>query len=319
MSRIKYQNFKPRIETSLVIALAEQIIVKFESKGYDLTLRQLYYQFIAQDLFPDSWIDVKYNQRHGLPDNAKNTDKNYGKLGSIINRARLAGMIDWESIVDRTRINKSNPHWNNPEEIIKMSAKAFALDSRSTQDTYLEVWVEKDALIGIIEPICRHLDILFLSCRGFISQSAMWQASQRFIDKEIDGKETILLHLSDHDPSGINMTMDIQNRLEIFETNTEVKRIALTMTQVNEYNPPPNPAKISDSRYRFYATLFGEESWELDALDPSVITEIISNNINEHTDEEKRQTVIDSQEQYKDDLQYIADNWDDINNSKLGR
>jgi len=291
--KIQYLNYTFRKKTLTVINKANLIIEEYQGQGFVLTLRQLYYQFVARDLIP-------------------NTQKEYKKLGSIVNNGRLAGLIDWSSIDDRTRKDEGNQHWSGPSQIIQACADGYGIDTRSTQDIYLEVWVEKDALVGILEKACRPLDVRYLSCRGYVSQSAMWKAAMRLKRKEDDGQRTIILHLGDHDPSGIDMTRDIQDRLEIFGCDTDVKRIALSMDQVSQYNPPPNPAKITDSRYDSYATKFGADSWELDALDPNVITQLIEEAVTGLTDEATRNERIDLQEKHRGVIQYVADNWQGI-------
>jgi len=288
--KIPYLDFNFRKKSLALIDYANSIIAEYEAEGYDLTLRQLYYQFVARNIIP-------------------NTDRDYANLGSIINKARLAGLVDWDTIVDRTRPKRGNSHWSEPSEIIQSAADCFRLDTRRTQIAYLEVWVEKDALIGVVERACTELDVPFLSCRGFVSQSAMWQAAMRI---KRQGRDTVIIHLGDHDPSGIDMTRDIQDRLDIFGYGGIVDRIALNLDQIEQYNPPPNPAKVSDSRYEGYVAEYGEDSWELDALDPKAINELITKAINEYTDKKKRQKLITKQEQYRDKLQYIADNWDEV-------
>lgn len=282
-----YQATNFREKTLRIIDQANEIIEEYSAEGYDLTLRQLYYQFVARDIIP-------------------NKQSEYKKLGSAINDARLAGLIDWESIVDRTRKYEENGHWNSPADIIASAARSYGIDTRSSQDTHIEVWVEKDALIGVLERACSPLDVGYFSCRGYVSQSAMWLAAGRF-DENVGN--CALLHLGDHDPSGIDMTRDIQDRLYMFGAEVKVKRIALNMEQVEEHQPPPNPAKTTDSRYERYIDEYGNESWELDALDPRVITELIEQHVAEHTDESKRDTLIKKQENDRKKLQEISDNW----------
>lgn len=242
------------------------------------------------------------------PNGTKNAPPNYKWMGTFINDGRLAGLIDWNSIVDRTRKHEANAHWDSPSDIINDSAEQYAIDTRADQDYYLEVWVEKDALVGVIERACQPLDVGYFSCRGYVSQSAMWRAAKRF---KYEVTDCVLLHLGDHDPSGIDMTRDIQDRLDMFNAAVEVKRIALTMEQVEELQPPPNPAKTTDSRYAQYIDLYGEESWELDALDPRFITELIQEHIEEHTDEKRRDALIEKQEKDRERLQEISDDWED--------
>lgn len=124
------------------------------------------------------------------------------------------------------------------------------------------------------------------------------------------GKTCIIIHLGDHDPSGIDMTRDIQERLWLFGADVEVKRVALTMNQINTYNPPPNPAKITDSRASKYIDQFGDESWELDALEPKIITDLIIDEVTAFRDDGIYQAICDREERGKYELRMIERNYD---------
>lgn len=308
MPYLKYESHRFKQDKLTVIQQAEEIIQKYLADGYDLTLRQLYYQFVARDIFPEdhkwSWTGARWIRD---PNGTKNADPNYTWLGDIMNDARLAGMIDWDSIVDRTRHVRKNSHWDSPRGIVESCAQQFRIDTRKTQEKAVEVWIEKDALIGVIEGVCQDLDVPCFSCRGYVSQSTMWDAAyRRLIPQEENGKQTYILHLGDHDPSGIDMTRDIQDRLHLFESDVIVERIALTMEQVDELNPPPNPAKLTDSRCRSYMDNYGDESWELDALEPDYIVNLIQEKVAELTDFdewEKQQAV---QDEHRKNLKKIA-------------
>ena len=281
-----YINKKFQNRSLEIIDQANEIIEEYSSEDYDLTLRQLYYQFVARDIIP-------------------NKQSEYSRLGSIINDARLAGLIDWDSIIDRTREYESLSHWNSPAEILESAARSYNIDTRIDQNYYIEVWVEKDALVGVIEHACNPLDIGYLSCRGYVSQSEMWRSAQRFI-RSNHWHNCVLLHLGDHDPSGIDMTRDIENRLNIFGAQLDVIRIALTMEQIEELNPPPNPAKTTDSRYNSYIKLYGENSWELDALDPRILNRLIKENVDYYTEKKKRQLLIKRQEEEREQIIEMA-------------
>ena len=141
---------------------------------------------------------------------------------------------------------------------------------------------EKDALSEVVQKAAEPWDVTWFACRGYVSQSAMWRAAQRF---EADGRDGVIIHLGDHDPSGIDMTRDIEDRMCVtFGANLEVRRIALNMDQVREFNPPPNPTKLTDSRSAAYVAKYGQESWELDALDPALLMGLIENEIADLTD-----------------------------------
>lgn len=159
----------------------------------------------------------------------------------------------------------------------------------------VEAWIEKDALAGVLQVAADEYSLPYFSCRGYCSDSEMWSAARRIVLRARRSKQsTRILHLGDHDPSGLDMTRDICDRLHIFTqadvvheddgvrrywlsdtTYFEIRRIALTREQIEEYNPPPNPAKTTDARFKTYEQEHGDESWELDALDPETITELV--------------------------------------------
>lgn len=309
MPEICYIPKRFRDATLGIIVKVNLIIAEYQAQGFCLTLRQAYYQMIARDLFPETWIDSVYNARHGLPPDTKNTLKNYKRLGDIVSDGRLAGLIDWDAIEDRTRELRSAAHWGSPGQIVKACAQQFRYDLWDNQDYYCEVWIEKDALIGVVEGVCTELDIPYFSCRGYTSQSAMWGAAQRLIVKEMDGKQTVIFHLGDHDPSGIDMTRDIADRLEMFESVVSVRRIALSMDQIDEYNPPPNPAKTTDARYEKYREEYGDDSWELDALEPKVLTALIQSEVEHVCDSERWDAQIERQDEARSELELVAKKW----------
>lgn len=229
-----------------------------------------------------------------------------------MNDGRLAGLIDWNSIVDRTRNLRRNSHWDSPRDIILSSAYQYALDKWSNHPNYVEVWVEKDALVGVIGQICSKLDVPYFSCRGYVSQSEMWSAAQRLIAQNPHRESCTILHLGDHDPSGIDMTRDIQERLTMFGADVHVDRIALTMEQVELYNPPPNPTKLTDARAGGYLETYGEECWELDALDPSVLSKLISTHVSLLRDNELYNRQKEMEDKQKSDLHNIHDYWNNV-------
>jgi len=310
MPCIAYVEKKFRPDSLTIINRANQIIRDYLRQGFKLTLRQLYYQFIARDLLPDSWIDAGYNAKNGLPPDTKNTMKNYKRLGDVISDGRLAGKIDWDAIEDRTRNLQSSPHWASPRGIVRACADQYAVNLWDEQAKYVEVWVEKEALIGVLEGICTELDVPYFACKGYTSQSEMWGAAQRLIRQERAGKETIIVHLGDHDPSGIDMTRDVQDRLDMFGSSAVIHRIALNFDQVENYNPPPNPAKTTDARYESYAALHGDASWEVDALEPRVIGDLIREEVESHIDHDLWQEALDRQQEGRRQLGDVSHYWD---------
>jgi hypothetical protein len=276
-----------------MIVDAEDIINEFIDQGFKLTLRQLYYQFVARGLI-------------------ENTERSYKNLGNLINKARMAGLLDWDAIEDRTRNIEKNSHWSNPQEIIRTAAKSFQLDKWKGQDFRAEVWIEKEALVSVIEDVCSELDVTYLACRGYMSQSEMYVAAKRLIKYNEDDLECVIVHLGDLDPSGIDMTRDIEDRLLTFGADVEVRRIALNRDQIDLYNPPPNPAKVSDTRYEAYCLEHGDKSWELDALKPGVIVDLIRDEVEGILDIDMFNDRVEEEEKQVNYLKKVAKNWDKV-------
>jgi hypothetical protein len=278
--KIAYVTNKKWSDTALdLIEKANEIVARYAAQGFNLTLRQLYYQFVAGDLFPASWADRATG--------STNNEKSYDKLGAIVSDARMCGLIDWDAIIDRTRSLRTIPAWSSPSAIVEAVSTQFKLDLWNDQPNRVEIWVEKDAAIGVVENICAELRVPHFSCRGYTSQSAMWEAAQRLFAYRRRGQTPHVIHLGDHDPSGIDMSRDIEERLRAFMAHHDreyaeslvFERIALNMNQVERYTPPPNPTKVTDSRAKSYIDRFGEECWELDALEPSVVADLIESTV----------------------------------------
>lgn len=241
-----------------LIAHANAIIENYTERGLSLSLRQIYYRLVAANIIP-------------------NTVQSYSRLGKVLSEARLAGLVSWHAIEDRGRALKGLGHYTAPHEAIQRVKSSYRIDLWAGQEWRPEVWVEKAALEDVVGQICNEHRVDFFACRGYNSQSAQWEAGQRFADYIRRGQRPIVFHLGDHDPSGLDMTRDNRERLELFAgVPVIVQRLALNMPQIEQYDPPPNPAKMTDSRFNNYADQFGDESWELDALDPSILQDLIA-------------------------------------------
>lgn len=250
------------------IGQVNEIIADYQQQGYSLTLRQLYYQLVSRDLIP-------------------NDQKEYSKLSALIVDARRSGLIDWDTIEDRTRYLREYRALSGINEAIRQAAYQYSIDLWEGQPCYVEVWAEKDAVIDIIGKACNKYRVPFFSCRGFTSDPEIYKAGQRMRQIHASGKDIVLLYLGDHDPSGCEMLRDIQRRVELFgglSDKIDFQRIALNMDQIEEFNPPPNPAKKTDTRAKGYIKKYGPISWELDALDPATLTGLIQTTIEKYLD-----------------------------------
>jgi hypothetical protein len=290
---IEPKNFRP--SSLAIIELADQIATSYKRRGFNLTLRQLYYQFISRDAFP-------------------NTEKSYNRLGSIINDARLSGLIDWEHIEDRGR-ESHGTGWLGTEppsieDQISYLQYSHSLDMWEGQDRRIEVWVEKQALEEVAQRAANGFRVGYFACKGYVSQSEMWRAGERLRQAVDAGQEPLILHLGDHDPSGIDMTRDLRERLELFVgEEVEVRRLALNMPQIRELNPPPNPAKVTDSRAKKYIAEHGTKSWELDALSPEMLVELIQDEISAELDIDQFNAQRDAEREGRQIYINLSANW----------
>lgn len=289
----KFEDINFRESSRVLIQQADKIIKEYQARGFTLTLRQLYYQFVSRDIIA-------------------NKQTEYKRLGKIVNDARVAGLLDWSAIEDRTRNVKRPNVWRSPEAIIRAVADQYQEDPWKGQPFRPEVWIEKDALVGVIERVCEEHRVPFFACRGYVSQSEAYDAGKRFQRVRRAGQTPLVLHLGDHDPSGLDMTRDIGARLALFGGHVEVRRLALNMNQIEQYDPPPNPAKDTDARFEGYQDEFGDSSWELDALDPDVISTLISDELDTVIDRDLWDSAMASEEETKKDLTRTYTYWSDV-------
>lgn len=278
---------KFREDTLKAIAQISVICEQYEGRGRVLTLRGLYYQLVARNL-------------------VENTDGSYNRVKGLVGDGRLAGLISWTAIEDLGRNVKGLRTWETPEQLLLEVPKMYRRDKWSDQKFHPEVWMEKQAVEGVVGQVCDEIEVDFLACKGYISHSEIWRAGQRFAQRIREGRTPIVFYLGDHDPSGMQMVEDHQNRLGMFAgVPIQVVRIALNMPQIERYQPPPQPAKTSDSRYEGYVADTGlTESWELDALTPDVMHEIVRDAVRRIRDEKVWEA---SCEQENTERQFIAD------------
>lgn len=267
MATERYQRFNFADSTLKLIDTMNKIIAAYMAKGFVLTVRQLYYQLVARDVI-------------------ENTQKSYKRVTSIANDARLAGLMDWDAIEDRTRSFVRRQRWANGKQILNAAARSFHIDMWERQPRRVFVIIEKEALVGVLTPTCNALDTPILAARGYPSCTVLRDFANEDMLPSLADQDITVLHLGDHDPSGIDMTRDLTERISLFcRQPIELVRLALTMDQVEERQPPPNPAKTTDSRFQQYMEEFGTESWELDALPPEYLVELVETEIRSRIDE----------------------------------
>lgn len=294
MSRIAFRKINFKSKSKILIAKMIEIVAEYEARGLRLTARQLYYQFVARAIIP-------------------NTVRSYKNLTATLADARYAGLIDWNAIEDRGRVPTQWREYDNMRQAAEETARGFRLRRWEDQPVYAELWVEKQALAGVLEPLAAEFHATLMVNKGYSSASAMFESAMRFrhhmrVRDARDGTDRggVLFYLGDHDPSGEDMVRDIADRLAEFGAPVDVRKVALTMDQVEQYNPPPNPAKRTDSRFEKYADEHGTESWEVDALPPDVLETLIREAFEEVIDADLMEAVKERETELRDKLTRAA-------------
>jgi len=308
--KIKFRDIRLSSDNRRKLEIINEIIGEYQEQGYVLTLRQLYYQLVSRDIIPNA-----------LPE--------YAKVSKLLKEGRMAGIVDWDAIEDRLRKPHTPASWSSPKDILQACIQSFQLPRMKGQENYLEVWVEKDALSGVLKRVTEKYHVPILVNRGYSSASAMYDSYNRFKDAIEENQKCTILYLGDYDPSGIDMIRDIRDRVTEFLVGSEVMRdifrghseyqkyydewfnecvnnqgldeddetieinafdewlklqfeiipIALTLEQIQLYQPPPNPAKITDPRSGKFIAELGKTSWEVDALRPDVLNQLLEDEI----------------------------------------
>lgn len=298
MAKLCFRERRFHGKTKVLIATANEILERYAELGIRLTLRQVYYQFVA---------------RHGLPNN----HQSYKMLGKALSEGRLAGLVDWDAIVDRVRAPELHTQWREPQEALRRVVETYRRHRFDGQDHYVEVWVEKDALASVIQPLTDEFHVVLMVNRGYSSQTAMFESAARLYQGMRDAKtgQGTILYIGDHDPSGEDMVRDIGYRLGLFGLPVEdggdlsIHKLALTMDQISEYKPPPNPVKSTDSRTPDYQSLHGKHCWEVDALDPEVLQKLIRDALGSIVDLAKQVPIKAQEEKDKARLTSIINGW----------
>ena len=175
---------------SAIISIAEQ----YMSKGYTLTLRQLYYQLVSRDIIP-------------------NHDKVYKKISSIKDDIVYSGLVDWSAFEDRGRVPVNAYFEESISDALQRTLNSYKLNRQENQPTHIEVWTEKDAISGILKRVTLPYTIPLVINKGYNSSTAMYNAYARFSEILNEGRRVRILYFGDHDPSGLDMVRDIKDRL----------------------------------------------------------------------------------------------------------
>jgi hypothetical protein len=229
------------------------------------------------------------------------------KVYRLLKEARERDIIPWEWIVDETRELEKVSTWKDPKAYVREVRRSYRRDFWNDQPQRVEVWSEKGTIRGVLQPVLDEYGVGFRVMHGFGSATAIHAAADDY-----DGRDLVVLYVGDYDPSGLCMSeVDLPNRLERYDgDHVELERIALTRDQLAGLQSFPAADKAKDKRYAWFVKHYGKRCWELDAMDPNTLREIVEAKIDENVlDEKAWERCRKCQEAEQQSLQTVLDAW----------
>jgi len=236
------------------------------SYDFALTLRQIYYQLVAKQIIPN---ETKY----------------YMKLSRLCMIGRDEGILPETAFADRLRqVDKPSSYFDLADFMATVKV-AYRKDKWQNQDSYIEVWTEKDALRNVLTQITYRYDVNLMVVRGQVSRTAIYEAYCRYARQVSAGKDCYLYYAGDFDPSGLSIYNSLRERIRNYDIAGEhitFERIALTPEQISDYDLPSDPAKKGDPNYKRFVSEYGDNVVELDSLPPEVLKDMVKDCIEQH-------------------------------------
>jgi hypothetical protein len=263
---------KPQKRTRVLWDQIMSVVGEYER----MSVRQLFYQMVSRGY-------------------VEKVEEEYDRVQETSVQMRLAGVLPYRKIVDGGRERRQYPTYSDMDEALANTANVYRRNHWITQEYHVEVWCEKDALSGIIGPICNQYGVTYVACRGFPSLTIRYESAQEFIRQ---GKPAIVFYFGDHDASGRSISSNLEEELRQHGAFVSVIRMALEPAQIAAHSLPTRPNKKTDSRRRKFAEEFGDASVELDALPPDVLADMVRESIEStiDVDEWNRITEIEALE-----------------------
>jgi len=213
----------------------------------------------------------------------KKTEKAFDRVERTVDEMLYTGVLDWDAIIDPGRATEKHIEFADVRDGLTSLANDYRTDWWGEQSQGVEVWSEKDAIAELLRPVADKWHVRTLVNRGCVSDTAMKDAADRMNEL---GKPTFILYVGDHNPSGMHMMDTMLEKLETFGAKTfDLVHIALTQKQIEQYSLRPSRVKISaDPRAKKYVSQHGRGCWEVDALDPTVLVQIVAEAIAAYID-----------------------------------
>jgi len=242
---------------------------------------------IVEEIQPATVRQVFYQAT--LTGVVEKTEGGYDKVQRALVDMRLDGTIPFDWLVDNTRWMRKPRTYGSKEEALQETARLYRRDLWCDADEYVEIWIEKDALAGVIYPVTEEFDVPLMVARGYASLSFLHDAAELIADQE---RPAYIYHLGDYDPSGQDAARNIEEQLREMAPDAEIyfKQLAVTRKQIARWKLPTRPTKTTDTRSKAWT---GGESVELDAIAPDDLRKIVRDAIETHVNREQLELLLE--------------------------
>jgi hypothetical protein len=278
MARAEWESTTRFIEQALEILEAEQ----------PMTVRQLFYRLVS--------VGVIANDRN-----------DYQRVSRVMTTARDDGRCPFEWIVDRSRPSYEPNVWKDMRGYLRACKRSYRKDYWVKQPCYVEVWAEKDAIIGAIQEVTDDLGVIVRVGRGFLSATKAHETAEILADKD---NPVTVFYLGDHDPSGRAIEEDLRRRIRGYGSGVfDLIRLAIHLEDIKKFKLPPLRVKDSDSRSARFRVKHGAQCVELDALPPVELRRRIREAIESQLDFEEWERSVEIEKAELASIQNIVDQW----------
>jgi hypothetical protein len=258
---------KPVYETSHInrhrstkaeVEARREALLAIIDDGRPMTVRQVFYQATVRGLF-------------------EKVESSYGRVQVDLVKMRRDGSLPYDWLADNTRWQHRPDTFDSVEDALRETAKFYRKNLWRDADSYVEIWLEKDALTGVVYPVTEMYDVPLMVARGYASLSFLYNAAEYINTLTVP---TYIYHLGDFDPSGVNAGEKIEETLREMAPDADIvfERIAVTEEQITDWDLPTRPTKEKDTRSKN----FGNISVELDAIEPNRLRAIVQEAIERH-------------------------------------
>lgn len=254
---------------------------EFEQQKPPMTVRQMFYRMSSEGVVPK-------------------TEGGYRRVQYALTAMRKQGAIPYSWLADNTRWRRKPETYKSLTDMMEQTQRFYRRELWSNQAAYVEIWLEKDALAGVIYDITAEFDVPLYVTRGYPSLSYLWDAAEHLRDI---GKPAYIYHFGDYDASGKDAARAIREGLQEFGAEFHFEEVAIAAWQIQTLNLQTRPAKRSDPR----AKGWGGEAVELDAMPPKVLRGLVRQVIEQHIDQAALARLLEIQEQERESLRAITD------------